>query len=106
VKFPADVEVFVATEPIDLRCPSIASLGACKSASGAARKAALSSCSLVDGRAIVATGEFMAEWKGPLEKILQAIDEAGYTESMLPDLAALRGVIEKIEHHGVLYTPA
>jgi hypothetical protein len=55
---------------------------------------------------IVPTREFMAEWKRPLEVIVQALDEAGYSDSTVPGFAALRAIVEGIEEYGMLYASA
>ena len=51
---------------------------------------------------VLRTGEFLAEWKRPLDIILKALSAAGYNEG-LRGMARLRRVVEVIPGSGLLY---
>lgn len=50
--------------------------------------------------------DYMAEWKQPLWIIWQAVRKAGYDETQLTDLSALRRTLDAIPRSGILYRDA
>jgi len=52
---------------------------------------------------IVETGQFLGEWRRPLEVIVAALDAAGYTTARIASLAPMRQIVESIDHYGILY---
>lgn len=50
--------------------------------------------------------EFVFEWKMMLETIKKALNNAGYTELILPDFKDLNTILNQIPKFGKLYDPA
>ena len=49
-------------------------------------------------------GEFIAEWKRPMQIVFSAVTEAGYTPTQIPELERLEAILSRIASEGVLYS--
>ncbi len=47
---------------------------------------------------------FVREWKGLLNMILKSLNESGYTESKISEIAKLQEIVKKIDGSGLLYS--